>query len=150
MSIDINEIMDMLDWNNETKIQEEGRKLAEGVKCLKIFIQPGDKQYCKNVWENCALILSKKTDELLQPYIYELLDWLQDLNWPGADIILERLQHFQNYESLAWALQEKVRLAQWNEDDIWIMNMAQLLIQEQLFNYLSDDAREVLKKSIEL
>ena len=89
--MDMNEIMDMLDWNRDSDIQEEGRQLAENIKCLNVFMQPLDKQYNKNVWENCALILSKKSDDLLEPYVFDLLEWLQDMNWPGADIIYQRL-----------------------------------------------------------
>lgn len=65
MEKDINEIMDMLDWNNSPEIQAEGRILGAKINCLSVFMQPMDKEYNKNVWENCALILAAKADELL-------------------------------------------------------------------------------------
>ncbi len=33
----------------------------------------------------------KKNDNELLPYIEKLMDWLEDMNWPGAWIILKRL-----------------------------------------------------------
>lgn len=139
----------MLDWNNDEDIQAEGRRLAGNVKCLKIFMQPGDKQYGKNVWDNCALIINEKSDDLLKPYILELLDWLQDLNWPGACVILKRLQNFQDYEWLAWALKERVRLAKADNDEIWLSYMAELAVGGKVFDYLSDETKSILLKSLE-
>lgn len=147
MYIDINKIMDMLSWNNSKDIQAEGRRLAGDVKCLKIFMQPADKEYGKKVWENCALILKEKSDELLSPYMMELLDWLRDLNWPGACVILERLQNYQEYEWLAWGLGESVRLAKADKDEIWLMNLAELAVGRKVFDYLSDETKDVLLRS---
>ena len=47
-----------------------------------------------SVWECCAQVLSEKTDTVLEPYLDSILKWLQDLNWPGALIILDRLKTF--------------------------------------------------------
>lgn len=50
----------------------------------------------KMLWDNCAKILSEKTDDELFPYVTELLMWLQDLNWPGAFCILDRMQKYSD------------------------------------------------------
>ena len=47
-----------------------------------------------SAWECCAQVLCKKSDMVLEPYLSGPLEWLQDLNWPGALIILERLKIF--------------------------------------------------------
>ena len=141
----INEIMDMLDWNNDIVIQEKGRRLASEVKCLKIFMQPCDKQYNKNVWENCALIICKHKDEILQPYLFDLLNWLQDLNWPGTHVILDRLKKFKNYTMLAFAICESVKIAQATDNDLWLYGMSELLVQEKLLEYLDTKARSILE-----
>ena len=38
--------------------------------------------------------MREKTDVVLEPYLDSLLEWLQDLNWPGALTILDRLKIF--------------------------------------------------------
>ncbi|MBQ9119946.1 MAG: DivIVA domain-containing protein, partial [Lachnospiraceae bacterium] len=41
-----------------------------------------------------ALILAEKSDEELSPHLIQLMEWLQDLNWPGAVCIQDRLKAF--------------------------------------------------------
>ena len=81
----IDEIMDMLDWNNSIEVQEKGIELGGKVRCINVFLQPGHPGHCKNVWDNCAKILSQKSDETLKPYISNLLEWIEDSNWPGLE-----------------------------------------------------------------
>ena len=40
------------------------------------FIQPLTPRHNKNVWENCAAIIAEKSDEELETYLTELLEWL--------------------------------------------------------------------------
>ena len=81
---DIDYIMDLLDWNRTEEEQAEGLRLARQVKAFNVFLQPCDKRNNKNVWDNCALIVSEKEDAILEPYLPYLFAWIQDLNWPGA------------------------------------------------------------------
>ena len=87
----IDEILDMLDWNNPSEIQEKGRELACKVGVIEPFIQPVTPKHGKNVWENCAKIVSLQSDDVLLIHLTQLFEWLQDMNWPGADIIYQRL-----------------------------------------------------------
>jgi len=121
--INIDYIMSLLDWNKSIKEQAEGIKMAEDVESINVFLQPCNKNYNKNVWDNCAKILSKKTDEELSPYLVELLEWLQDLNWPGAFCILGRLQKYEDDSSYNSALNTCLKYAQALEDDIWESNL---------------------------
>lgn len=38
--VNIDYIMDLLDWNNSAEQQEQGMKLAQSVKCINVFLQP--------------------------------------------------------------------------------------------------------------
>ena len=87
----IDKIIEMLDEENSQKIQEKGIKLGKKIKNINVFILNAN----FGVWENCAKILASKTDEELSPYLLNLLIWIQDLNWPGAMIILERMKKFE-------------------------------------------------------
>ena len=63
--IDIDYIMTLLDWNESDENQCYGLELAKKVNCFNVFLQPCNKNINKNVWNNCAKILSDKSDEEL-------------------------------------------------------------------------------------
>ena len=103
--------MGLLDWNNPEAMQEEGRTLAREVSCINVFIQPCDRKYNKNVWDNCALILSERSDEELRPYLDQLFHWLEDMNWPGAECIYRRLKRYHEDRLFRSMLNECIREA---------------------------------------
>ncbi|TON15846.1 DUF5071 domain-containing protein, partial [Vibrio parahaemolyticus] len=53
------------------------------------------------------------SNEEITPYVYELLEWLQDLNWPVADPVSKRLLQL-NLE-----LVEPLLLILSSDDDVW-------------------------------
>ena len=115
----IDEIMEMLDWNKNEEEQRRGIELAKEIKCINVFMQP----YGKNLWENCAKILYDKTDKELQPYLSRLFEWVQDLNWPGALIILERLKKYEKNDVFIMCVNEIKLYAQAVNDEIWLENL---------------------------
>jgi len=123
MMCNIDEIMDMLDWNNPPEIQEKGRMLARTVKCFNVFLQPGHSKYHKNVWDNCAMILAEKTDSELRPYVRELFKWLADLNWPGTFCIWDRLKQFEDKEWLNNRLLDCIDEAKALKARAWLSNL---------------------------
>lgn len=90
----IDKIMQMLDSsyekNNSEEVQNKGIELGKEVKFFDIFFQPKYPSG-KMVWENCAKIICDKTNEELEPYLDKMFEWVEDLNWPGALLIFERL-----------------------------------------------------------
>lgn len=48
--------------------------------------------YDKSTWENKARIIANQSDEILEHYAAGILNWLQDLNWPGSMLLFERLK----------------------------------------------------------
>lgn len=140
----IDEIMDMLDWNQSEEIQQKGIELASGIKYLNTFLLP--MRPGKRVWENCAIILAAKSDEVLGPYLSLLLEWMEDLNWPGALIILERLKVFSEVENLAFSVKEKVRIASATDNRSWLSNMSELLENRALAKVLPEACVAELEK----
>ena len=122
----ITEIMAMLDWNKSTEIQTKGRFLAKHSEDIEPFIQPLTPLYNKNVWENCAIIIAEENDEKLEPYLVELLEWLQDMNWPGAFCILERLRQYSDVTLLHRAINICVQKAENSNDMVWKKNLYML------------------------
>ena len=122
-------IMKMLDWNSSKEIQQKGRKKAEKIKDLNMFIQPADKKYNKNVWENCAIILQDKSDEELGPYLERILEWLQDMNWPGAELILERMLCYKDKKTILKEVKRSIEKATKGKDIVWEETLKKLVKQ---------------------
>lgn len=125
--VDVTGILDMLDWHMPSEIQSKGILLAKKVDTIIPFIQPLTPMHNKNVWENCAVIIAEKDDNYLKPYLIELLEWLQDMNWPGAFHILERLQKFSDDNSIRSAINICVEKANTCNDEVWKNNLYLLL-----------------------
>lgn len=126
--VDIDYIMSLLDWNKSATDQAAGIKMAEKIENINVFVQPCNKNYNKNVWDNCAKILFKRTDEELSPYLIELLTWLQDLNWPGALCVFDRLQKYEDKVSYSRALDTCLKYAKAVKDNVWESDLRMLQV----------------------
>ena len=125
--IDINEIMNMLDWHMPLGVQTEGRKMAEKTEMITPFIQPLTPRHNKNVWDNCALVIAQKKDAELDPYLFGLLEWIQDMNWPGAVCIQRRLKKYANKKLLYGVVSECILKAKECGDEQWEHNLSILM-----------------------
>ena len=85
MSVDIDTLFEMMDEGQPVEVQEEALREARKIKSLSVFMQPIEYGWS---WENCAKVICEKTDEELNKYTCEMLEWLQDINWPGAFLIM--------------------------------------------------------------
>lgn len=124
--VDITEIMDMLDWHMPTEIQTEGISLARNIETIIPFIQPLTPKHNKNVWENCAVIISERSDEEIKPHLPEVLEWLQDMNWPGAFCIMNRLKNHSDKNSILGAISICIQKAKGCNDEVWEDNLLTL------------------------
>ena len=77
MTVDIDTLYEMLDEEQPIEIQEAALREARKIKSLSVFMQPVEYKWS---WENCAKVICEKTDEELNNYTYEMLEWLRDLN----------------------------------------------------------------------
>ena len=121
------ELFEMLDWHQPDSVQEEGRRRARAVTDITQFIQPISERYSKNVWDNCAMILAEKMDRELEPHLKGLVEWTQDLNWPGALLILNRLQAFSNRKALEETIEQCLAAAREQNDEVWEKTLLQLI-----------------------
>lgn len=120
---DIDYIMSLLDWNNDIAEQERGIMLARNVKCFNVFFQPRCLPYGINVWDNGAKIISEKSDDELETYLPEMMEWLQDMNWPGAFCILDRLKKFEDSVWFRSVYTNRLKCAQALDDETWEDNL---------------------------
>ena len=144
MSVGIDELFDMLSWDRDEETQKKGIELAQDVKCFSVFLQPHGFEHGKDVWENCAKILATYPDETLKYCLQELLEWLEDMNWPGAEIVLQRLIKFQDPKFLSIFLVHCVKKALACDEQAWLGSMAVLLENENLKDHLPKDIYNTL------
>ena len=112
---DIDAILSMLSWDNDEAIQQKGISEAQKIKHLSVLFQPIKS---KSIWENCAKVLASKCNIELVPYLYLMFEWLRDFNWPGADIMFNRLLDIP-IESLQGAYRYSLEQAKARNDVPW-------------------------------
>ena len=143
---DIDRIMYLIDWKRSPNEQREGIFLARDVVCISAFFQPVGPGYSKSVWENCATIICERSDEELLPYILNMILWIQDLNWPGAAQIQQRLIAFRNVSRLALVLNSIVPALEKLEETSWLQFISDLLSNQELGQVINNSTREILAK----
>ncbi|MEQ8156526.1 MAG: DUF5071 domain-containing protein [Clostridiaceae bacterium] len=113
-----------LSWNAPLDSQNKAiNEIASEVNVnLNDLIQPLSKEY----WENAARVLSKIGYPKIEEAIPGLFNWLQDLNWPGALIVMELLKSLPK-EAIIRHLESAAKEAFSTEDDIWLINLATFL-----------------------
>jgi hypothetical protein len=89
-------------------------------------MQPMTENFNKNVWDNCANIICEKSDKELEPYLMQLLEWIQDLNWPGAMRIFNRLETYSDRSSILALRAICIELANLNSDEVWKTNLMKI------------------------
>lgn len=136
------ELFNLLDWNSSREAQEEGIRIGLQRQNLEIFLQT----YDKGIWENSARILAQKSDEELKKYIPKLLEWLQDINWPGAIIILNRLKKIDG-KLLIKDFEMAIKKAREEEEVNWIYSLSHLLENVSLKNMISMDCLNIIEKN---
>ena len=145
---DIIEIFKMLNWHSSFGDQLKGIELARQLEDLSPLILPLSDCEGKSVWENCARALFELSDDRLEQYLPSLLEWLQDLNWPGALIIRDRLNVFSG-EKLKRPLENAVEKAKTmpNEEGLmWLDYLSELLDNTSLVSNLSYETLTLLKE----
>lgn len=109
---DIYLLIKKIDWNNpEYEINEAFNKLILiPDDDLSLLIMPMMDKMC---WYNSARVLKEIGFPRVKNVIPELLVWLQDMNWPGAEIIAELLLSADN------GVIKHVKEILLTDDDIW-------------------------------
>ena len=141
---DIDRIMWLIDWNRSEDEQQAGISLAREISCINAFFRPIGLGYSKSVWDNCAIIIAERSDAELAPYISDMLLWLEDLNWPGAEIIQNRLIQFRDVETMSLHSRAIVPVLKTLKQDSWLGFIAELLRNTDLKKALSGEVVQIL------
>lgn len=120
---DLEEIMDLLGSDRTLDAQGYGIIKAKEIRPFFILIMPAGKT---NAWQNCARVVSDKSDDELRPYFYDLLQWLRSLELPGASIMLNRLKQYQRKQTDEEQLEECLTMAEVHGENEWADHLRQL------------------------
>lgn len=139
MCCSIDEIYHLFLWDYQLSNEENENKAQKGIEAAKqiqnlfLFMQPivVPPEKSKSVWEPCAKVVAMRSDEELRPFIFKLLEWIEDPNWPGALIIYERLTQMP-YAAIEPALQFSRNEAQRTNNSGWLAMLDDL--SEDLVN----------------
>ena len=115
MTFTIDQIFEMLSSNNTQEIQNKGIEEAKKIKFLSVLFQPIE---TKAIWENCAKVIVSKTDQELELYLIGMFKWLQDMNWPGAYLIYDRLKKMP-FQFISTAYDISLSIAKQMKDVSW-------------------------------
>ena len=126
--LDIDTIFTMISNYDDEEMQKRGIEEGKRVKALSVFILPMEG---KVLWENCAKILISKSDKELECYFMSLFDWFQDLNWPGAYLIYDRLKTVPEKELLP-SFKIALLMAKKRHDTIWEQALMEFKVDSAL------------------
>lgn len=141
----IDEIMALIDWRCSETDQKKGIEMARKVQSLRAFFQPAGPGFCKSVWKNCAYIICEREDKELIPHMTEMLMWLQDLNWPGAEQVLHRLLRFSDVNILCMVITNMVPALVAIDEDAWLSSIAILLSNKKIATALDAATVQILE-----
>lgn len=140
----IDEIMHLLNWNQSPSEQARGIALAKDIRCIKCFFQPLGPNENKAVWHNCAKVICYHNDAELEPYLQDMLLWLEDINWPGSELILNRLIAFQRIDALVLHLRTLVPILVYGNEINWLITLSQLLENSLLLDTIDKEILSLL------
>ena len=112
---------------------------------IKEFILPKDKM----MWETCAKVLYNRRWQEMLPYTRELLEWLQDSNWPGFKIIVKKFAEI-DYDMYLSNLREAVNQAIINKDEVWALGLHKLIQDANLVKLFEENDLNSIQLLLEL
>lgn len=147
---EIESIYQKIHWKNSQEIQEEGMRDAQKITDLSYFLQPVNPGYSKSIWDNCANIIIKRGDDELKAYIKPMLEWLQDINWPGAFKIKERLEKMPASNLLEPYLSCIEDAMREDEESTWLDYLSGLIDNKELFDLLPEDKKKLMQEKYKM
>lgn len=141
---EIGKLLNNISWNCSQSLQDSAINELSTIDddiILKL-IQPGDKSH----WENAAKIFVKIGYPRIIIAVPGLLEWIKDMNWPGANIIMEVLGGIEENVLVPY-IEDALIKAKNENDTVWIAWIKELLNKKNLTisDFKHKDAFEILK-----
>ncbi|MBW7475366.1 DUF5071 domain-containing protein [Paenibacillus oenotherae] len=154
----IHERIKLLHWDTPRSIREDAvqQLIPMDNAHLSLLLQPLGKPY----WHDAALILCQIEHSRLEPLIPGMIEWMFDLNWPGAAIIAElicrigepAIPHLKYYllegedQLISWILSEIVE----NWPPYYVVqlkdDLVSLTLRTDVYEGIQNKAKMILEK----
>lgn len=113
-------LRDLSSWNS-SEVQQEAIEAINAVVSrdagiLMDVIYMSEDKY---EWANRARIVCIQNDKALERYVPRMLEWLKDINWPGAELMYERLEKMQG-RYVDRDIENAIRWAKEDRHDRWL------------------------------
>jgi hypothetical protein len=136
--IELNEYIKNLNWEEPQYLQDYAISMLINIEDSKLhgLLQPISKSH----WKNAAIVLKKIGYPRVKSIIPELLQWIQDMNWPGAQEIVDLLVTIDD------KIVPHVKQALRSSDGIWIMWILSEVVSKwdrDLINQIKDNLLEL-------
>ena len=118
-----------LNWNKSRVTQQKAIDRLVKMRGSHRYLVLPKRMYHKDLWENAAIVLSKKGINQIEDIIIDLFYWFQDLNWPGVDIIANLLKNIPQPFLDAYLEKAKI-IANAIEDSDWLSNLDYIFSQK--------------------
>lgn len=122
---EIRKLIGMLDWNSaQVDIDHATNKLVsiDSDKIPMLILPEADKR----LWANAALVIKKIGYPRIKEHVPNLLEWLKDVNWPGANIVMELLESVEK-DFLISCIEDTLIKAKEKDDEMWLGGLKILL-----------------------
>lgn len=136
--IELNEYIKNLNWEEPQYLQDYAISMLINIEDSKLhgLLQPISKSH----WKNAATVLKKIGYPRVKSIIPELLQWIQDMNWPGAQEIVDLLVTIDD------KIVPHVKQALRSGDGIWIMWILSEVVSKwdiDMINQIKDNLLEL-------
>lgn len=119
-----------LSWSKPEEIQKKAIKKLENIRDEDIILLANqDDELCsKDCWGNAATVLKKIGYPRINPAIPYLMEWFQDINWPG---VLTIIQSFKGIDTIILVpyIEEAMKRAVQEDDEMWCYWLEYLVLE---------------------
>lgn len=107
----LDEIIEMIDASQSMKVQRKGLELARKVKNFQVFFPLFNTNVRESVEDNCALVISEKSDAELECFLPVLFEWICYFDKAGSVEIFERLKKMEKTDTFLNELEKAKKIA---------------------------------------
>ncbi len=92
----------------------------------------------KSVWDTCAKLLIELPYGIIKPNLVSILEYYQDINWPGVSVITNYLLKIPKLD-LFEAISKVLLIAE--NDECWLFGLVSLITKSDMLNLFNTDDR---------